>query len=107
LAAASSSILASIGISRDSPDRGLSHAEIAAAESVFQASPVATGKIYDHSKRMKEKRMVPKVGAVGRGLDSHTLTPRAFAEWSERLSFSPRTQLVKRLRERSQSFDLG
>jgi hypothetical protein len=55
LAAASSSILASIGISRDSPDRGLSHAEIAAAESVFQARLIAS-KIYDHSKRMKEKR---------------------------------------------------
>jgi hypothetical protein len=56
----------------------LSQAEIAAAESVFQARPIAS-KIYDHSKRMKEKRVVPKVRAVGRGLDSHTLTPRAFA----------------------------
>jgi hypothetical protein len=39
--------------------------------------------IYDHSKRMKEKRMVPKVRAIGRGLGhSHTrLTPRAFAGW--------------------------
>ena len=34
--------------------------------------------------------MVPKVRAVGRGLGhSHTLTPHAFAGWSERLSFSP------------------
>ena len=55
-------------MSRDSADRGLSQAEIAAAESVFQARPITTGKIYDHSKRMKEKRVVPKVQAVGRGL---------------------------------------
>jgi hypothetical protein len=32
------SILASIGISRDSPEQGLSQAEIAAADRVFQAA---------------------------------------------------------------------
>jgi len=59
-----------------SPDRGRGQAQIAAAESSFQARPIATGKIYDHSGRMKEKRVLPKSkpsAAVGR---SHTYIAR-------------------------------
>jgi hypothetical protein len=75
----------------------------------FQARPIAS-KIYDHSKRMKEKRVAPKVQAVGRGLGhSHNRPDTARIRRMARNGFRSRhgAQPMKPLRARSRSFDLG